>query len=160
MPTPDPASPHVSLRPLDEPGIERLLQVALADADPEDVMPPGWTTDAQFRAFYRAMPAFEVLVDGRTAGMVRLADDGETGMWLARSARGSGVGKAVLRLVLAHATRAGLRAVLADTTTDNAAALAVLRAVGAELRTEGDRVLAELPLPDGPGTRPADADEG
>ncbi|MCP2096268.1 MULTISPECIES: GNAT family N-acetyltransferase [Actinosynnema] len=151
MPTPDPAAaPRVSLRPLDEPGIERLLQVALADADPEDVMPPGWSTDAQFRAFYRGMPAFEVLVDGRTAGMARLTDDGETGMWLAKSARGAGVGKAVLRLVLAQATRAGLRAVLADTTSDNAAALAVLRASGAALRVEGDRVLAELPLSDTP----------
>ncbi|MDT5285568.1 MAG: hypothetical protein QOF88_457, partial [Mycobacterium sp.] len=45
-------------------------------------------------------------------------------MWLGRSARGQGIGEAALRLLLAQAAHVGTRAVVAETTSQNTAALA------------------------------------
>ncbi|WP_367128122.1 GNAT family N-acetyltransferase [Saccharothrix sp. HUAS TT1] len=141
----------ILLRALDDDGIERLLDLAVADADPADVMPPGWTTDRRdaFRDFYRGFltDAYEIVRDGRTVGMARLTADGETGMWIARHARGGGVGLAALRHVVAEAPRRGITTIVADTTTDNTAALTVLRKAGAALDVDGDRVTARLPVP-------------
>ncbi|WP_158841525.1 GNAT family N-acetyltransferase [Saccharothrix deserti] len=146
----------ILLRRLDDQGLERLLGLAVADADPADVMPPGWTVDRpdDFREFYRGFQqdAYEIVDDGRTVGMARLTATGETGMWVARRARGNGVGLAALRRVVEEAPRRGVRTILADTTTDNVAAVAILKKAGAILDVDGTRVAARLAVP-APWTR-------
>src|ERR1700754_4796549 len=102
----------VALTPLDDALTEDLLEVAVVDAAPHEVMPPvdgpeGWTPQARefFRAFYRERQSltgplrtvmYAITDDDRLVGMIRLTleADGtaETGMWLARSARGKGIG--------------------------------------------------------------------
>lgn len=153
----------ILLRRLDDEGVERLLGLAVADADPDDVMPPGWTVDRpdEFREFYRAMrdDAYEIVEDDRTVGMARLTAKGETGMWIARCARGAGVGLAALRRVVEEAPRRGVDSIVADTTTDNIAAITVLRKAGAILDIDGRRVLARLPLPVEPTPDIADTGE-
>ena len=76
----------VSLRPIeDEAGLRALLAVAVADATPEETMPPfegppGWTDEKQefFLEFFRPVVAsdgtavFAVIVDGEIAGFMRL----------------------------------------------------------------------------------------
>ncbi|MEU6659967.1 GNAT family protein [Streptomyces sp. NPDC046821] len=159
----------VELRNVDEGNLERLLVVAVADADPEEVMPPvagppGWTTGRQeaFRAWHRARRpgldgplgerTFAIVCEGEIVGSARLAARAtgqvlETGMWLARSHRGQGLGTATLRQLLDAAAETGAHSVVADTKTHNAAALSALRRNGATLRPgEGssDDVHAEL----------------
>ncbi|MEB3958778.1 GNAT family N-acetyltransferase [Streptomyces kunmingensis] len=167
---------RVQLRQVDEEGLEELLAVAVEDAEPEEVMPPvtgppGWTLARQeaFRNWHRARrdglvgplheSTFAVTYDGKTVGSARLALRGthgvlETGMWLARSWRGQGVGTAALRLLLQEAAGAGARSVVADTEVHNAAALASLRRNGATLSASQDTgaVHAEFVLPASPST--------
>lgn len=153
----------ILLRRLDDEGVERLLGLAVADADPEDVMPPGWTVDRpdEFREFYRGMEddAYEIVEDDRTVGMARLTAKGETGMWIARFARGSGVGLAALRRVVEEAPRRNVHTIVADTTTDNVAAVTILKRAGAALDIEGDRVSARLAVPLEPSPGIADTGE-
>ncbi|MEU1125537.1 GNAT family N-acetyltransferase [Streptomyces sp. NPDC005899] len=163
------------LRRVDEEILQELLLVAVNDAEPVEVMPPvagppGWTTKRQeaFLAWHRARQpgltgplhecTFAISNDGRIVGSARLAYHGshdvlETGMWLARSERGSGIGTATLRKLLDEAANAGARAVIAETTADNAAALAALRHNDARLTTHQDstHVHAQLALDE---TRP------
>lgn len=75
----------------------------------------------------------------------------ETGMWLGRTARGKGAGTRVLRALLAEAARQGVRAVIAETTADNAAAIGVLRRCGAVLERRSDAVHARIRV----GPKPA-----
>ena len=70
----------------------------------------------------------------------------ETGMWLGRSARGQGIGVVALRELLNEAARAGMRAVVAETTRDNFGAVSVLEKCGAKLREDGGKVHAEICL--------------
>ena len=86
---------------------------------------------------------------GHVVGAVRLGrteEDGvlETGIWLTRDTRGRGVGQVAISAVLDRATALGAGAVRADTTSDNAAALSVLRRLGFELSptAEGQGVRA------------------
>ncbi|PSL57538.1 acetyltransferase (GNAT) family protein [Saccharothrix carnea] len=141
----------IGLRRLDDAGVERLLGLAVADTDPADVMPPGWTLDRpdDFREFYRGFQddAYEIVDGDRTVGMIRLTAKGETGIWVARCARGHGVGLAALRRVVDEAPRRGVSAVFADTTTDNTAALALLRKAGAVLDVDGTHVHARIAVP-------------
>lgn len=156
-------SPEVRLAHVDEPTLERLLELAQRDASADDATPPlgngtGWNTERinWFRNFHRSAAAgldgpgaeksWAVLCDGSAAGSVRLKmiDDGtaqsgtaETGIWLGRNYRGLGVGGAALMLVLAEARRAGLRQMLAHTTAGNVGAQRLLTAAGAVL-THGD----------------------
>ncbi len=159
---------EVRLTPMSEQLLEPLLSVAVAEAEPHEVMPPveapaGWSQARReaFRAFYRA--SFGGL-DGPTrtvmyaighgddvVGMIRLArrddpDTMETGMWLGQSARGQGIGATAVALLLSEASRMGARAVVAETTRGNSAAISVLRRSGAALRCDGDVVRAELHL--------------
>jgi RimJ/RimL family protein N-acetyltransferase len=156
----------VVLTPLDDALTERLLAVAVADADPEEVMPPvdgppGWTPARQdlFRRFHHERQRglagphrtvmYAITDDDRVLGMIRLTMDGdeaETGLWLARAARGQGNGTGALRALLDKARRAGARTVRADTTPANRAALALLRRAGADLVRDGDTVHARLEL--------------
>jgi RimJ/RimL family protein N-acetyltransferase len=81
---------------------------------------------------------YEVVVDDRTVGMIRLtptAEEGvaETGMWLGTSTRGKGVGADALRAVLDHATNQGWKTVVADTTPDSSPAVRAFVSCGAAL---------------------------
>jgi RimJ/RimL family protein N-acetyltransferase len=163
-----PDNGEVWLTPIDEHTLEALLSVAVAETEPEEVMPPvsapaGWSQlrrDA-FVDFYRsnlsglAGPTrtvmYAIVCNGNVVGMIRMArlnepDTMETGMWLGRSARGRGIGGAALRLLLAEAACAGTTRVIAETTAHNTAALAALRRCGAVLRHDGTAVRAEIPV--------------
>ncbi|MEJ8280485.1 GNAT family N-acetyltransferase [Pseudonocardia spirodelae] len=150
----------LALRRLDELLLAALCDAAVAGADPDEVMPPvpgppGWTARRRsaFLAFHRersvatAAPVettWAVLVDGAVAGAARLEPvpgGTEAGLWLVRGQRGRGVGSAVLTM-LRHRAAGPL---LAETTTGNAAATAVLRRAGAVTAVDGDAVHATLP---------------
>ncbi len=158
----------VRLTPVDEETLEPLLSVAAAEAEPDEVMPPveapaGWSQARRdaFRAFHRASYGgldgptrtvmYAIHVGGEVVGMIRMSrtkvpDSVETGMWLGRSARGQGIGPAALRALLQEAVKVGAARVVANTTSDNGAALAVLARCGAVLRPDGEVVRAELRL--------------
>ncbi|WP_025354094.1 GNAT family N-acetyltransferase [Kutzneria albida] len=160
--------PRVRLEPVNDHLVERLLALAVAEAEPEDVMPavpagPGWPPlrHKAFRAFHRKhfdglggvhrTQMYAVLSEDSVVGMIRMSrldEPGvvETGMWLGRGSRGRGLGAAALAALLAEAERAGVRRVVARTTADNAAALGALSGLGARLRAEGGAVHAEFEL--------------
>ena len=200
--------PAVALLDVSEDVLEQLLELALRDADADEVTPPlgttaGWNTDriSWFREFHRAATAgldgpagqktWAISCDGQMAGSVRLrrmdtapaaADEGwagagavagrggyagpsdgaeagagggralETGIWLARSFRGRGVGREALRLVKARAASTGAAVLVAETTAGNVGALALLKYAGAELvtgaasQTQTVPVIAKIPL--------------
>lgn len=172
--------PAVALLDVSEAVLAQLLELALRDADADEVTPPlgtaaGWNTDriSWFREFHRASAAgldgpagqksWAISCDGQLAGSIRLrrtdtgpteaadggagagdagAGDGgaggwalETGIWLARSFRGRGVGREALRQVKARAASAGAAVLVAETTAGNVGALALLKSAGAELMT-------------------------
>ena len=143
---------NVRLSPLDDDGLTELVGTALTDTRPGETMPSGaatWNEQliAEFRAFHRGRrgglegPAREVSyvvrVDGRAQGVIRLerhsADALEVGMWLARSARGEGVGGLALTAALERARGFGARTVVARTSAGNGAAVAALRRLGAHV---------------------------
>ncbi|GIJ21756.1 GNAT family N-acetyltransferase [Micromonospora lutea] len=158
----------VRLQPVDEKNLEPLLSVAVAEAEPGDVMPPveapaGWSHARReaFREYHRGnfggldAPArtamYAIRAGGEVVGMIRMSrrDEpgvAEVGMWLGRSARGQGLGPAALRQLLDVAAAAGMRRVVAETTHDNRGALSALRKCGAELREVGGRIHAEICL--------------
>ena len=151
--------PEVELVAVDEVVLSRLVEVATTDAAPDDVTPPlgdGWTLDRVewLRAFHRLRRAgladgeeetSAISVDGTIVGATRLhrsspetPDQLECGIWLARSARGLGLSKTVLRLLASRALAAGASRIVACTTAGNAAAVATLRRAGASLRNGPD----------------------
>jgi len=150
----------IALTPLDEAALARLLEAAVAGADPLEVMPPvdgppGWTPARRdaFLAFHRARTAVErtwvIDADGAAVGAARLEPHGdavEAGIWLARDARGRGIGKRVTALLLEEARASGAARFIASTTAANHSARALLAGTGAALTTEGDEVAAELRL--------------
>ncbi|MGW5054152.1 GNAT family N-acetyltransferase [Actinokineospora sp. NPDC004072] len=153
--------PAVELTPLGALA-DQAVAAASAGAAPAEVMPgrhQDWTPQARadYRAFLDAQLAdptttsFAVCAADAVVGVIRLraidADTAETGLWLSRDARGRGIGKAAVSALLAVARRRGLRALVADTTPENAAALGVLRACGAAVHPEGSKVQAELAVP-------------
>lgn len=161
---------RVWLAPVDEQNLESLLSVAVAEAEPDEVMPPvqapaGWSQARReaFREFHRASYGglsgstgnrmYAVLSDAGVLGVIRMArgaepDTVETGIWLGQSARGQGIAVTALRLLFVEAAQIGARRVIAETTTGNAAALSVLRRIGAVLESTGDgTVRAEIHLP-------------
>jgi RimJ/RimL family protein N-acetyltransferase len=158
----------IRLMPVDERLLPQLLSVAVAETEPDEVMPPvegapGWSEPRRdaFCAFYRSHQAglggptrtcmYGILFDGDVVGMIRMArrdgpDSVETGMWLGRSVRGQGIGVAALRLLLGEAALAGAHRVVAQTTAANVAAIGALRRCGAVLGVEGAEVHAEIPI--------------
>lgn len=164
--------PSVSLVAVDEIVLEQLVHAATTDAAADDVTPPltaggAWTPSrvAWLRSFHRdrrtgsSGPAGEatwaVAADGRIVGSVRLKGTDEqavfeTGVWLARRARGQGIGRAALSAVLQQAAALGARGVRADTTVRNASALAVLRCLGFDFVPTDDGVAALLLFEDHP----------
>lgn len=158
--------PGVVLLDVSDDVLERLLELAQGDADPDEVTPPlgaGWTAERVhwFRTYHRdAMAGLDgashekswaILSGGRMAGSIRLKRTGpravETGIWLGRSFRGQGIGRLAFRLVAAEAAAAGATLLEAETTSVNRAAQALLHSAGASLTGEGVRVRARLALP-------------
>ncbi|MFI5964026.1 GNAT family N-acetyltransferase [Streptomyces asoensis] len=152
----------VTLHPLDRACLPDLLHAAVEDADPLEVMPPvpgpgGWTTERRsaFVRFHesRSLSAhpvettFVIAVSGRVVGAARLCPvedrDGtvEAGVWIGRSHRGTGVGAAVLELLLARARASGWDEVCVSTTPQNGAVRALMAAVGADLVPDGDELV-------------------
>jgi RimJ/RimL family protein N-acetyltransferase len=135
----------VTLRPVDETLLPRLLDLAATEATPDEAMPPipgppGWTEErrAALRDHLRKEGTYAILVDGEPAGVARLTPAeapgaSEVGIWLARSARGAGHGTQALHQLIEEARSQGLTALIAETTTSNDPAVGVLRAVGAKL---------------------------
>lgn len=142
----------VTLQPIDENLVPRLLDVAVADTDPDEVMPavpgpPGWS-DARRAAFVdHHRPddgsTYAVLVDGALAGAARLAPAEapgavQAGIWLRRSVRGKGFSTEALRLLIDEARAQGASALVAETTAANTAAVAALRTLGVTLWEDPD----------------------
>jgi RimJ/RimL family protein N-acetyltransferase len=157
------AGAGVELLAVDEAVLARMVGAALSDAAADEVTPPlggpGWGPERiqWLRRFHRdrrigldgplGEATWAVAVAGEVAGAVRLKrvsepDVLETGIWLTRSARGKGVGRQAVADVLEQARLRGARAVRADTSTDNASALHVLRRLGFRTSPDGDRVIA------------------
>ena len=154
-------STDVALADVDEAMADRLLHLAKGDASPDEVAPPlggpGWNLErtAWFYGYHRAAaggldgPAAEkswaVFEGPDVAGSVRLKREpgagvltAETGIWLGRSFRSRGIGRAALDLVLAEARRAGLKRVTAKPRAGNCSAQGLLAAAGAVLTHDDD----------------------
>ncbi|GAA1265547.1 hypothetical protein GCM10009677_17010 [Sphaerisporangium rubeum] len=161
----------VSLRPLDENLLQELLAAAAADADPVEVMPPvagpgGWTDERReaFLRFHRSRSlcaepvesTYAVVVGETVVGAARLfpLTDArravEAGVWIGRSYRGGGVGRAVLRGLVDLARAGGAERLFASTTAGNMAVRRLLAELGAEPACDGgDEVTAWVDLADG-----------
>ena len=158
---------RVRLRRLDEDLIAALLDEAVEQAEPGEVMPPvpgppGWTADrkAAFLAFHHEWAAtpttYAILLDDRVVGAARLrpGPDGEfeTGLWLGRAHRGLGVGRVVAELLVALARAGGAVRLTASTTEANTAVRRLLSDAGADTtrvdppRPDGDTIEATLDL--------------
>ena len=170
----------MELRNLDEQLLEELLEAAVKDADPSEVMPPvagppGWTRQRReaFVRFHReraltpdpAETTFAIQHGHAVVGAARLeplADEPgavELGVWLGRSVRGRGMAHKVLLAVVDAARAMGARHLLASTTTSNTAAQRALAALGADLTQVGDTTITAhlLLTPADPPTLAAEA---
>ncbi|MEU6037713.1 GNAT family N-acetyltransferase [Actinomadura sp. NPDC047616] len=157
----------VTLRRLDEQLLRQLLDAAVADADPLEVMPPvagppGWTPERRsaFLRFHRsrtlAVPpgetTYAIVVGTTVVGAARLCpvEDAkraaEAGVWIGRSHRGAGVGGAVLKQLLTVARADGLESIFVSTTPDNTAVHRLLTTLGVDLVREDDTVTAWVNL--------------
>jgi RimJ/RimL family protein N-acetyltransferase len=160
----------VTLVDVDETVLADMVDAAVHDADPDEVTPPiddgGEWTDARLdslRDLHRSCRAglagpigqatWAVCQDGRVVGAVRLKrtkDNGvlETGIWLCRSARGSGTALSALRALVGKAVDHGAKAIYAETTLNNVRAQGVLRQLGFALSSgpRPDEVRALLRL--------------
>lgn len=146
--------PLVALEPIDDVMLELLVDVAVSDADADEVTPrldgrSGWTPERQawLRDYHRSRrtglggptgeATWAVIIEGDMVGSVRLKTTGldtmETGIWLCRSARARGVGTAALRAVVMQARAAGAQVLQADTAETNLAAQTLLLRAGFEL---------------------------
>jgi RimJ/RimL family protein N-acetyltransferase len=141
---------------LDQSKLNDLLEVAVADAAPDEVMPPfpdpEWTPARRqaFLDFFTPMLGriYGITVDDALAGFVRLTptSDGtaETGIWLGRSYRGQGVAPEALRELLAEASAEGYTKVVAETSMENLAAQGTLRRLGASLKIRAEIIIDPL----------------
>ncbi|MDJ0384063.1 GNAT family N-acetyltransferase [Streptomyces sp. G-G2] len=157
----------VTLRPLDEDLLRELLEAAVADADPREVMPPvagpaGWTAERRiaFLAFHRSRSlavvpvetTYAIVVGKTVVGAARLCPMEEAkhaveaGVWIGRSHRGNGVGGAVLGHLLALGRADGFDSLFVSTKPDNTAVHRLLAARGVDLVREGDTVQAWVDL--------------
>jgi RimJ/RimL family protein N-acetyltransferase len=142
----------VTLAAVDEALLTQLSQVAFSEASANEVTPPltpgeAWTAERAewFMAYHRsrrpglAGPHQEItkaiLCGAAPVGAVRLHLTDtvgvlETGIWLARPARGKGIARQVITLIIDEARRSGADAVRADTAESNTAAQALMQAAG------------------------------
>jgi RimJ/RimL family protein N-acetyltransferase len=135
----------VTLRPIDEELLPRILDVAVAGADPDEAVPgvpgpPGWTPDrrAAFTARYRTGTSYAIFAGDEPVGAARLTPAeapgaAEVGVWLARSARGEGHSVDALHQLIEEARAQGVTALIVETHTANPAAVGLLRTLGAKL---------------------------
>jgi RimJ/RimL family protein N-acetyltransferase len=137
----------VKLRPIDERLLPRVLDVAVAGADPDEVMPaipgpPGWTPErrAAFADHHGSATctSYAIMAGEEIIGATRLSPAeapgaAEAGIWLARSARGKGHGVEALHLLVEEARSRGTTALIVETNTANLAAVGTLRTLGAKL---------------------------
>lgn len=155
----------ITLRELDEARLPLLLAAAVDGAEPDDVLPPldgppGWTEARReaFRTFHRARSiatpepvesTWVIDADGEVVGAVRLEPvlaGVEIGIWLSWRARGRGVGRAAVDLLVEQAHIDGHLQLVASTTAGNTDAIRLLAALGASL-TGGDDDAVEAVLP-------------
>ena len=171
-----PGGREVELVGVDEPLLAELVAVAVGNAAAAEVTPPltpgdAWSPERVewLRTYHRERrgglavgphreATWAVVVDGAVAGAVRLRHTGlpggggdggaETGMWLARSARGRGIGARALAAVVGTARSLGYAELRAETSSGNRPALAVLTAAGFVLDPpdEAGVVVARLAL--------------
>ena len=155
----------VTLHPLDRARLRDLLNAAVEDADPLEVMPPvpgpgAWTPQRRsaFVRFHESRSlsvhpvetTFVIDVSGRAVGAARLCpvegQDGtvEAGVWIGRSHRGAGVGAAVLELLLDQARAKGCDQVYVSTTPQNGAVRALMDGIGVELVPDGDDLVGRV----------------
>lgn len=141
----------VTLRPIEPELLPRLLDVAVAGADPDEVMPPvpgppGWTPErrAAFADHHRGPgTSYAILVGGELVGAARLAPAeapgaAEAGVWLTRTARGKGYGVDAMHLLIEEARAQGTTALIVETNTANRAGVGLLRTLGAKLWEDPD----------------------
>lgn len=157
----------VKLRPIDEDLLPRLLDVAVADADPDEVVPApdqsGWTHERRSTFADVHKDGFAILADGEPVGAIRMTPAeapgaAEIGIWLTHAARGQGHGTQALHLLVEEARSRGVTALIAETTTANQPAVVALRSLGAKIweDTESGAIHATLRVGDSAehGTRP------
>ncbi|WP_327150966.1 GNAT family N-acetyltransferase [Nocardia sp. NBC_01329] len=151
----------VSLEELNEDNLYLLLEAAVADADPLEVMtpvdgPPGWTplrrrSFIEFhrgRALHPTRPTertFTITLDGKVIGATRLephGDDVEAGIWIGRSYRNHGIGRIVITQLRILAVESGAHHITASTTLGNTAARRLIdTALRARAHIDNDKVL-------------------
>lgn len=128
---------YVELPDVDDDVLKALVRIALDDANADEVTPPlsggsDWTMEREqwFRDYHRSCRAgldgpgreatWAIRSGGVPVGAVRLKrtwEEGalDTGIWLARSARGRGWARPALVAVIDKARSAGASVVRADT---------------------------------------------
>lgn len=161
----------VTLRPIDEELLPRLLDAAVAGADPDEVMPavpgpPGWTPErrAAFTDHHTSTigTSYAILAGDEIIGGARLTPAeapgaAEVGLWLARPSRGEGHSVEALHLLTEEARSRGVTALIVETDAAHLAAVSALRTLGAKLweDPESGAVHATLRVGDSiePGTR-------
>jgi RimJ/RimL family protein N-acetyltransferase len=135
----------VTLQPVDQNLLPRLLEIAVTDTEPHEVMPdlpgPSQWTDARRTAFmdyHRPADgaAYAVLVDGQLIGAVRIIPAEAPGavqahIWLRHSARGKAHSTEALCVLIDEARARGASALVAETHVSNQAAVSMLRTLGA-----------------------------
>lgn len=157
----------VTLHPLDRALLTDLLDAAVEDADPGEVMPPvdgpaGWTLERRgaFIRFHEersladepAEATFAIVVGTKVVGAARLcpmpqpARAVEAGVWIGRSHRGVGVGRTVLSRLLDRARADGFDELYIRTKPGNMAVHRLIEDLGVDLVHEGDSVTAWVKL--------------
>lgn len=166
----------VDLVPVDEAVLEDLLALAVAEAQPGEVMPPAsgesateprttWTDlrKGAFREYHRRCrvnlqgPVPEVTwavkARGRIVGAARLAlvdgDPGarEVGLWLGESYRGQGISGEVGYWALAAAQTMGAKRLVARTMAPTPVARRSLERIGFEVSDSDGGLLGTISLP-------------
>lgn len=166
----------VDLVPVDEAVLEDLLALAVAEAQPGEVMPPAsgessteprttWTElrKGAFREYHRRCrvnphaPVPEVTwavkARGRIVGAARLAlvDDDptarEVGLWLGQSYRGQGISGEVAYWALAAAQTMDAKRLVARSTARTPGARRSLERVGFDVVDSGGVLVGTIALP-------------
>lgn len=166
----------VDLVPVNEDVLEDLLALAVAEAEPGEVMPPAsgesvteprttWTDlrKGAFREYHRRCrvnphtPVPEVTwavkARGRIVGAARLAlidgdpDAREVGLWLGQPYRGQGISGEVAYWALAAARTMDAKRLVARTTASNPGARRSLERIGFEMVDDGEVLIGTISLP-------------
>lgn len=144
------------LAPITDEILDQLVVAATTDATADEVTPPlspgsQWTQERidWLRNYHRANRedltglrrelTWAVMNSGTVCGSVRLkaTEDPnifETGIWLTKTARGHGVGRAALDAVIMNAAELGARELRADTAAGNTGALRLLEKLRFQIR--------------------------